>query len=210
MTKPFPYSIKGLYVVTPDIVDQALLHQKVKSALDGGASVVQYRNKLADDVLLLEQANALLALCQSYQVPLIINDHVELCVSIGADGVHLGATDGDIVAARALLGKDKIIGVSCYNKFDLALDAQDAGATYVAFGACFSSSTKPNAVHAPLSLIAQAKQVLSLPVVGIGGITLDNAPMLIEAGADAIAVISDVFSAPDIAATSHAYSQLFS
>jgi thiamine-phosphate pyrophosphorylase len=210
MTKPFPYSIKGLYVVTPDIVDQALLCQKVELALDGGARLVQYRNKLADANVLLEQASALLALCQNYHVPLIINDHIELCVTIGADGVHLGASDGDIVAARALLGADKILGVSCYNKFDLALDAQDAGATYVAFGACFTSSTKPNAVHAPLSLITQAKQVLSLPVVGIGGITLENAPLLIEAGADAIAVISDVFSAPDIAATSHAYSQLFS
>jgi thiamine-phosphate pyrophosphorylase len=209
MTKQFQYSIKGLYAVTPDILEVELLVEKVQSALKGGASMVQYRNKYADKQLLLRQSTALLALCRSYGVPLIINDHLDLCAKIDADGLHLGATDSDLGAARRLLGPDKIIGASCYNWFDLALLAQDAGASYVAFGACFPSETKPDAVRAPLSLITQAKQVLSIPVVGIGGITIDNVPLLIEAGADAVAVITDVFYDDDIQAISHRYSQLF-
>ena len=209
MIKPSQYNIKGLYVVTPDILEVELLIEKVQSALKGGASLVQYRNKYADKNLLLKQSTALLALCRSYGVPLIINDHLDLCAKIDADGLHLGATDSDLGAARRLLGPDKIIGASCYNWFDLALLAQDAGASYVAFGACFPSETKPDAVRAPLSLITQAKQVLSIPVVGIGGITIDNAPLLLEAGADAVAVITDVFFDDDIQAISHQYSQLF-
>ncbi|MGV3581814.1 MAG: thiamine phosphate synthase [Methylophilus sp.] len=209
MTKPSQFSIKGLYVVTPDVLEVDLLCAKVQSALIGGASLVQYRNKFADKQLLLMQATALLVLCRSYGVPLIINDHLDLCARIDADGLHLGATDSDLGAARRLLGPDKIIGASCYNWFELALQAQDAGASYVAFGACFPSETKPNAVHAPLSLISQAKQTLSIPVVGIGGITLDNAPLVIEAGADAVAVITDVFYDDDIQDISRRYSQLF-
>ena len=209
MTKPSQFNIKGLYVVTPDVLEVDLLCAKVQSALIGGASLVQYRNKFADKQLLLMQATALLVLCRSYGVPLIINDHLDLCARIDADGLHLGATDSDLGAARRLLGPDKIIGASCYNWFELALQAQDAGASYVAFGACFPSETKPNAVHAPLSLISQAKQTLSIPVVGIGGITLDNAPLVIEAGADAVAVITDVFYDDDIQDISRRYSQLF-
>jgi thiamine-phosphate pyrophosphorylase len=209
MTKPSQFNIKGLYVVTPDVLEVDLLCEKVQSALIGGASLVQYRNKYADKQLLLKQATALLALCRSYSIPLIINDHLDLCAKIDADGLHLGATDSDLSAARRLLGPDKIIGASCYNWFELAVQAQDAGASYVAFGACFPSETKPNAVHAPLSLISQAKQKLSIPVVGIGGITLDNAPMVIQAGADAVAVITDVFYDDDIQDISRRYSQLF-
>jgi thiamine-phosphate pyrophosphorylase len=210
MTKPSQYNIKGLYVVTPDVLEVDLLCTKVQSALKGGASLVQYRNKYADKQLLLKQATALLVLCRSYGVPLIINDHLDLCARIDADGLHLGATDSDLSAARRLLGPEKIIGASCYNWLELALQAEDAGASYVAFGACFPSETKPNAVHAPLSLISQAKQKLSIPVVGIGGITLDNAPLVIQAGADAVAVITDVFYDDDIQDISHRYSQLFS
>lgn len=195
--------------MTPDVLEVDLLCEKVQSALIGGASLVQYRNKYADKQLLLKQATALLALCRSYSIPLIINDHLDLCAKIDADGLHLGATDSDLSAARRLLGPDKIIGASCYNWFELAVQAQDAGASYVAFGACFPSETKPNAVHAPLSLISQAKQKLSIPVVGIGGITLDNAPMVIQAGADAVAVITDVFYDDDIQDISRRYSQLF-
>lgn len=209
MTKPSQSNIKGLYVVTPDVLEVDLLCEKVKSALIGGASLVQYRNKFADKQLLLKQATALLALCRSYGVPLVINDHLDLCARIDADGLHLGATDSDLSAARRLLGPDKIIGASCYNWFELALQAEDAGASYVAFGACFPSETKPNAVHAPLSLISQAKQKLSIPVVGIGGITLDNAPLVIQAGADAVAVITDVFYDDDIQDISRRYSKLF-
>ncbi|MDX1916190.1 MAG: thiamine phosphate synthase [Methylophilus sp.] len=209
MTKPSHYNIKGLYAVTPDVLEVELLCEKVQAALKGGASLVQYRNKFADKQLLLRQATALLALCRSYSVPLIINDHLDLCAKIDADGLHLGVTDCDLGAARRLLGPDKIIGASCYNWLDLAIQAQEAGASYVAFGACFPSETKPNAVHAPLSLITEAKQKLTIPVVGIGGITLDNAPQVIRAGADAVAVITDIFFDDDIQGITSRYAQLF-
>jgi thiamine-phosphate pyrophosphorylase len=137
--------IKGLYVVTPDTLFTELLCQQVEGALQGGASMVQYRNKAADPSLRLRQATALLALSHSFNVPLIINDHLDLCAQIDADGLHLGGTDCDLGAARRLLGDSKIIGASCYNQLDLAIKAEAEGASYVAFGACFGSSTKPNA-----------------------------------------------------------------
>ncbi|MEQ1598441.1 MAG: thiamine phosphate synthase [Methylotenera sp.] len=206
MKKHPQFSINGLYAVTPDELDTALLCQKVESALQGGASLLQYRNKAADATLRHWQASALQALCRSFAVPLIINDDLDLCVEIGADGVHLGDTDGDVAAARSKLGADKIIGASCYNKLDLAIKAEAAGASYVAFGACFPSQTKPNAAKADLSLF-QIK--LNIPKVAIGGITLENAPQVITAGADAIAVVGALFGATDIAKTSQQLSHLF-
>lgn len=202
-------SIHGLYVITPDTDDSVQLALQVEAALKGGAKLVQYRHKTASHALKLEQATELLALCQRYNAQLIINDDIDLCVAINADGVHLGASDGEIAAVRKLLGANKIIGASCYNQLDFAKSAQDAGASYVAFGACFVSSTKPNAAHAPLSLFTQAKKALSLPLVAIGGITPANAPSVIQAGADAIAVINALFVAPDITATAKHYSELF-
>lgn len=209
MTKPSHYNISGLYAVTPDSLEVELLCTQVQQALEGGARLVQYRNKHADKQLLLTQSTALLALCHSYGVPLIINDHLDLCAHINADGLHLGATDCDLGAARRLLGPDKIIGASCYNRLDLAVQAQAAGASYVAFGACFPSETKPNAVKAPLSLLQQAKSALTIPVVAIGGIALDNAPSVLAAGADALAVVTDLFLDDDIQGISQRYAQLF-
>lgn len=201
MTSQRLSNIKGVYAVTPNELDTKLLVSKVVAALKGGAGLLQYRNKAAGKSLRLRQATALLAACRTYDVPLIINDHLDLCAQIDADGVHLGATDCKPQPVRRLLGADKIIGVSCYNQFSLAQEAESGGADYVAFGACFSSETKPNAVSAPLSLFGQARQELNIPAVGIGGITLDNANQVKEAGADAIAVISTLFDAPDIKAT---------
>jgi thiamine-phosphate pyrophosphorylase len=201
--------MSGLYAVTPDELDTALLCQKVEAALQGGASIVQYRNKAANASLRLIQASALLALCRSFAVPLIINDHLDLCAQIDADGLHLGASDCDLGAARRLLGEDKIIGASCYNQLDLALKAEAAGASYVAFGACFGSETKPDAVNAPLNLFSQAKQKIAIPLVAIGGITLENAPQVIQAGADAIAVVASLFDAMDITSASQQFTQLF-
>lgn len=199
--------IQGLYAVTPDIADTMCLSNMVKSAILGGAKVVQYRNKLADQALQLSQSNALLAICREYAVPLIINDDVQLAKTLDADGVHLGATDGDIAKARHLLGPNKIIGASCYANLALAEQAVQDGASYVAFGACFSSKTKPNAPIASLNLFSQAQR-LGVPRVGIGGVTLENADQLINAGADAIAVIQALFNAaPETAARS--FSQLF-
>ena len=144
--------IRGLYAVTPDEADTDLLLAKVEAALQGGISMLQYRNKLADHKLQTQQARAILPLCRQYQVPFIINDSVKLCLTLDADGVHIGAEDGNLTEIRARMGQDKILGASCYDRFDLALAAQGAGVDYVAFGACFASSTKPNAPVANLSL----------------------------------------------------------
>ena len=202
--------IKGLYAVTPDESDTDVLLAKVEAALQGGVSILQYRNKKANHKLLTQQARAILPLCQQYQVPLIINDSVKLCLTLNADGVHIGADDGNLSEIRARLGPNKILGASCYNRFDLALSAQQAGANYVAFGACFASSTKPNAPVASLDLFKLAKAQLHIPTVAIGGITLENSLQAIEAGASAIAVINAIFNTPDIKSQTIKFSQLFS
>lgn len=201
--------ISGLYAVTPDEPDTDLLLSKVEAALQGGISVLQYRNKIASHKLQTQQARAILPLCRQYQVPFIINDSIKLCLTLDADGVHLGGDDGNLIEARVRLGADKILGASCYNRFDLALSAQEAGADYVAFGACFASSTKPNAPVAGLDLFKLAKMQLHIPAVAIGGITLENALSVIQSGASAIAVISAVFNADDIKLTTQQFTQLF-
>ena len=203
------FSISSLYLVTPDCDDTELLSAKVTQALQGGVSLVQYRHKTASDALRGEQANALLAICRKANVPLLINDHVALVAELDADGVHVGQHDSAIADARGQLGAQKIIGASCYNRFELAEQAQAAGADYVAFGACYPSPTKPNAPRATPDLFTRAQQSLSVPVVGIGGITLENARPLITAGADALAVITDIFQADDVAARCRQYQSLF-
>jgi len=187
----------GLYALTPDEQDTALLCEMVKAALMGGVSILQYRNKSASPRLRNQQAQALLNICRQYQVPLIINDDVKLCLALDADGVHIGKTDGEISAIRQRIGADKILGVSCYNQFENAVKAHAAGADYVAFGACFASNTKPNAVSAPLSLFAQARK-LGMTSVGIGGININNAEQVIGAGANAIALINALFDSRSV------------
>jgi thiamine-phosphate pyrophosphorylase len=164
----------------------------VEAALKGGVAAVQYREKTGDVGLRHEQASELLPLCQRYQAPLIINDDLP-----GADGVHLGREDSSLREARLILGPDKIIGASCYQSLAHAQQAQTMDADYVAFGSFYASSTKPHALRAPLQLLRDSAE-LNIPVVAIGGITLENAVQLIEAGADAIAVIAALFDAPDI------------
>lgn len=203
------HKINGLYAITPDEADTDLLVAKVEAALQGGISILQYRNKQANHKLQTQQARAILPLCRQYQVPLIINDSVKLCLTLDADGVHIGADDGNIAEVRARIGADKMLGASCYNRFDLALSAQQAGATYVAFGACFASSTKPHAPVADLDLFKQAKAQLHIPAVAIGGITLTNAPSVIQAGADSIAVINAIFNADDVKLTTQQFAHLF-
>lgn len=202
-------AIKGLYAITPDEQDTDILLAKVEAALQGGIGILQYRNKLADHKLKTQQARALLPLCRHYQVPFIINDSIKLCMTLDADGVHLGADDGNLAEARARLGNGKILGASCYNRFDLALSAQQLGADYVAFGACFASSTKPNAPVAGLHLFTQAKAELHVPAVAIGGITLENAPLVIAAGASSVAVINAIFNADDVKLISQQFTKLF-
>lgn len=206
------HMIKGLYAVTPDEQNTEVLLVKVEAALRGGIHVLQYRNKRADHKLQTQQARAILPLCRQYQVPFIINDSIKLCLTLDADGVHLGADDGNLAEARARLGAGKILGASCYNRLDLALAAAEAGADYAAFGACFASGTKPNAVVAPLGLFKQARQLVDIPLVAIGGISLENAAQAIEAGADAIAVVGALFNAENsqgIEASARQFSQRF-
>lgn len=201
--------ISGLYAITPDVADTAELLRKVRQALAGGARVVQYRNKLADASLLVGQASALRVLTQEFSVPLIINDDAELARQVDADGVHLGGEDGLVRVARALLGKEKIIGASCYNRAPLAVEAVRQGADYVAFGSFFASRVKPEAVAAAPELLRQAHHDLNVPVVAIGGITAQNGAQLVEAGADALAVISALWKAPDIEQAAREFSYLF-
>jgi len=202
--------ISGLYAITPEQPDTMRLLQQVRAALAGGAAVIQYRNKGHDVALQHEQASELLALCHEFDVPLIVNDSLRLADMTNADGVHLGREDGTLHQARIVLGAEKVIGVSCYNNLDLALEAEAKGADYIAFGSFFPSTSKPGAVAASLELLQEARKHLHVPIVAIGGITITNAPVLIEAGAAAIAVISGLFDAPDIKLAARQYSQLFS
>ena len=185
--------IHGLYAITPDSENTDQLCKMVEASILGGARVIQYRNKVAHQPLLKSQASALLAICRKHEVPLIINDHIELCLALDADGVHIGGDDGDIAATKALIGADKILGVSCYGDFARAQTAAQLGADYIAFGACFPSSTKPNAPRAELNLFTRAK-TLSVPSVAIGGITLENVSSVVTAGASAVAVIGELFN----------------
>jgi thiamine-phosphate pyrophosphorylase len=200
--------IKGLYAVTPDLADTAALVAKVGIVLAAGARLLQYRNKSVDDAMRRRQARALLEICRDHGAALIINDDVELAYALDADGVHVGAGDAAVPVARTRLGAGKIVGASCYDNLQLARAAAAQGANYVAFGSFFASSVKPGAVRAPLSLLRTARP-LGLPVVAIGGITLENAGQLVHAGAAAVAVISALFAAPDIGAATRGFCQLF-
>jgi len=202
-------AIEGLYAVTPDEPDTEVLSSKVRKALAGGAHLVQYRNKGVDARLRRAQGVALLALCREAGVPLVVNDDIDLTLAIGADGVHLGRDDADLANARAKLPQGAIIGASCYASLDIACAARSAGATYVAFGSAFPSATKPHASQAPLSLYPRARKRLDCPIVAIGGITLENAGALVDAGVHAIAVISALFEAPDIERRARDFSILF-
>ncbi len=198
-----------LYAITPDDLTPEVLLRHISQALKGNVRWVQYRNKRIQPDAAMQHANELRQVvkqCHATGARLIVNDHLELALAIGADGVHMGETDGDLADARAALGPSRILGASCYNSLDCAERAIAAGADYIAFGALFPSATKPQARHAPLSLIQTARQRWPNQLIcGIGGITLDNAPLAKEAGADLLAVISDLFSAEDICARALAY-----
>jgi len=192
--------LRGLYAITPERLD------RVAEAVGSGAlCALQYRNKSADSMQRLREASTLAQLCRAHGVPLIVNDDIDLTLAVDAAGVHLGRADGDLAAARARL-PGRLLGASCYDRLDLARRAVAAGADYVAFGSVFASPTKPAAVRAPLALFAHD---LGVPKVAIGGITLENAPQVVAAGADCLAVITDLFDAPDVAARARQYAKLF-
>ena len=194
---PFPQS--GLYVITDErlVDDDAALRLAVQQAIEGGARVVQFRDKSREHDRRLRQATDLARICRAARVPLIVNDDVELAARSGADGVHVGADDAGAEQARQRLGQDAIVGVSCYGSLAHAEHALRAGADYVAFGSFFRSPTKPQAGTASPLLLAQARTSLACPVVAIGGITADNGASLIAAGADLLAVVSAVFARPE-------------
>ena len=203
-------SIHGLYAITPDLADTTDLLRRVEAALAGGARLLQYRNKTADAALRLKQARALGAVCRRHHVPLIINDHLDLALAVNAEGLHLGGEDGSIAEARRRLGAGKLLGVSCYRSIPTALEAVAAGADYVAFGGFYPSRVKPGATtRTPVSLLGEAKRQIALPIVAIGGITVENAPALIGAGADSVSVITALFEASDIEAEARRFSSLF-
>jgi len=198
----------GLYAVTPDSTDTASLAAAVGAAIAGGASAVQYRNKSADPALRRAQAAALARVHATRGALYIVNDDAVLAAEMDADGVHLGSDDGDIAAARAIVGPDRIVGVSCYDDYARAEAAVAAGADYVAFGSFFASAVKPAARRADIALLERAR-ALPVPVVAIGGIDAANANSLRVAGADAVAVISALFGAPDVEAAARAFAKLF-
>jgi thiamine-phosphate pyrophosphorylase len=202
-------TIAGLYALTPDLLDSDDLLARVSEAIAGGASVIQYRNKLASPPLKRAQALGLRDLCSGQGATFIVNDDVDLAYAVDADGVHLGRDDAPLARARRRLGTTAIIGASCYNSLERAATAVADGADYIAFGSFFPSAVKPDAVRAQPALITAAKSRWNVCVVAIGGITLAGAPGLIAAGADALAVINAVFDAPDVAAAAKSFRDAF-
>jgi thiamine-phosphate pyrophosphorylase len=202
-------AMKGLYLVTPDWDDTEKLLAVTEAGLRGGAALVQYRHKTAGPALRKEQASRLLALCKQYGRPFIVNDYVELCVELDADGIHVGGTDEAVARVRAIVGPDKIVGSSCYGSTELARDAYAAGASYIAFGGFYPSRVKKYPVTTPPDIVAQAKSEIPLPSVVIGGMTIDNAAPLVAQGADMVAAISSVYLAADAEAAARAFVAMF-
>lgn len=198
---------RGLYVITPAAGDGPSLAEAVSAAIRGGAALVQYRAKSSLDPR--AQAAALLTVCRSAGVPLIVNDDVDLATELGADGVHVGKDDRACAAARRALGPGAIVGVSCYDSTERALKAQADGASYVAFGRFFPSKTKPDAPGASLATLSAARTLLDIPIVAIGGITSANGAALLAAGANLLAVIDGVFGADDPYQAAQAFRRLF-
>lgn len=207
MTHHLMQNRRGLYAITDSSLGEGLL-PAVRAALEGGVVLVQYRDKSTDSAHRESEARALLALCREFSCPLLINDDVALALQIGADGVHLGRSDGAIHSAREKMGPDAIIGATCHDSLEFAAEAAAAGASYLAFGAIYASSTKPGAGSASLATVTAAKR-FGLPVVAIGGISIDNAAPVLAAGADCLAVISALWQAPDITARAREFSRLF-
>ncbi|NMM26996.1 MAG: thiamine phosphate synthase [Glaciimonas sp.] len=201
--------MNGLYIVTPDWDDTERLLLVSEQALQGGAALLQYRHKTAGPELRRAQAAALQALCRRYARPFIINDYVELCLELDADGIHVGGTDAAVVAVRAALGPDKIVGASCYGSLELAHAAHLAGASYVAYGGFYASKVKKYPVTTSIDILAQSKAEIPLPCVAIGGMTRENSLPLVAAGADMVAAISSIYLANDPVAAAREFADLF-
>lgn len=201
--------MKGLYLVTPDWDDTQKMLAATEAGLRGGAAIVQYRHKTASPELRREQAAQLQALCKRYGKPFIVNDFIELCMELDADGIHVGGTDMSVAQVRAAVGSSKIVGASCYGSLELAQSAHRFGASYVAFGGFYPSRVKKYEVTTPPEIVAQAKKDIPLPNVVIGGMTQQNAVPLIAQGADMVAAISSVYFEDDPEAAARAFVKLF-
>jgi thiamine-phosphate pyrophosphorylase len=202
--------MRGLYLVTPNWDDTAALVDATEQALRSGAALLQYRHKSASAELRREQASQLLSLCRHFKTPFIINDYLDLCLELGADGVHVGGTDASVAEARKALGDGKIVGASCYGDKQLARDASANGASYVAFGGFYPSKVKQYPVTTSPDIVSWAKAEIALPCVVIGGMTPSNAAPLVARGADMVAAISSVYGAPVIDVAMHEFARLFS
>jgi len=203
------WSLHGLYIVTPDWDDTGKLVAATEQAIRGGATLVQYRHKTADAAQRQQQAAALLQVCRRHGVPFVINDHVDLCLSLDADGIHVGGTDARVAVVRAQVGADKIVGASCYGTLQLAHEAWQAGATYVAFGGFYPSRVKKYEFKTVPAIVAESKRDIPLPVVVIGGMTQENCLPLMAQGCDMVAAISSVYMTEDVQAAARRFAQLF-
>ena len=206
--------LQGLYAITDNyLTPSPYLIERTEQALQGGVRILQYRDKTSDTQKRRDEALALKTLCAQYQCTFIINDDVELCMDVNADGVHLGVTDTNIHTARQQLGNNVIIGATCHGSLDLAHKAIADGADYVAFGRFYRSTTKPDAEAADLQSIRNGLAKLNVPAVAIGGITLSRAGELLEAGFSMLAVIEDIFkpaiTTNNITSRCKAYSDMF-
>ena len=202
--------LHGLYAITDaSLMPANIFNTKAEQALQGGAKIIKYRDKSQDLSKRLQQAKFLKKICLQHKALLIINDDIQLAIETNADGVHIGINDISLAEARTKLGLKKIIGISCYNQFELAQQAEKEGADYIAFGSFFSSPTKPDAKPASIDLLEKAKNQLSIPVCAIGGININNAGILLDAGADMLAVISGVIGEQDVTAASLKFKNLF-
>jgi thiamine-phosphate pyrophosphorylase len=201
---------RGLYAITDsDLLSRSRLPGAVREALQGGARVIQYRQKFADSDQRLEQALIIRDLCHEFGATFVVNDDVELAIRVRADGIHIGREDGRCRDIRDQIGDELLVGVSCYDSLERAVEAQNEGADYVAFGSAYASATKPNAVHAPVSLYRNAVAELAIAVVAIGGINCSNGQILVDAGCRSLAVIHSLFGARDIRRKALAFAALF-
>jgi len=202
-------TLHGLYVIADSSLASShiCLSDKVKLAIEGGARIVQIRDKRPTPDI--KEIQNIARLCQQHRIPLLINDSIELAIEMNADGIHLGQSDTDLKAARQRLGDSAIIGITCHDEITLAKQAEAEGADYVAFGRFFSSQTKPEAPPANIKILQQARKELRIPIVAIGGITPDNGGSLLQAGADMLAVINGVFGQTDIKSAAQQFNQLF-
>lgn len=202
--------VQGLYAITDQhMIAAKKFTSRIRQVLEGGASVIQYRDKSQHHQLRLEQAESLVTLCKEFGALSIINDDIELAKAVQADGVHIGSEDDDVSYARAQLGENKIIGVSCYANLDLAKKVVSSSADYVAFGSIFASSTKQQAAIAGLDILQLAKQELSVPIVAIGGIKLDNLDSVLATGVDSVAIISGVFANDNVTTSAQQFTNAF-